>query len=312
MVDSSAQIVIMRGIILQKIIFATLVANCFNQEIEDVTPDLFPYQALVGTYYYCSGALVSIQHVITTAHCVDGSEEATVYLGFYAYPLYEKNRNEEQGQIIESKEIIIHDNYMKISSKYFQDVAIVVLSKSAKISLYVQPIDISTETPALGAYARFSGWKANEDNNLQYYPVRLYATDICIFLYGSAFLRSQELCVETLTTSSLDLVGNPLSVNNKLVGLLSHDIDCMSYVTNCLTNTIIINVSQFFTWISEQIGNEISSHNSNSSNIDKFKADKPQLTHIKELRNLLPDSANRIMINNTHHGDQLMLDDVEN
>ncbi|KAF7284685.1 hypothetical protein GWI33_021698 [Rhynchophorus ferrugineus] len=261
-------------------------------ETEEVTPDLFPYQALVGGYYYCSGALISVQHVITVAHCANGSEEATVYLGFYAYPYYEKNRNEEQGQIIQSKEIIIHDNYMKISNKYFQDVAIVVLSQPAEITLYVQPIDLSTEKPALGTYAKLSGWKTKEDNNLQYYPLRQYDTDICFYLYGSAFLQSQEFCYQKLTNLSLDLVGNPLSVNNKLVGLLTYNINCMSYITTCITDNIIINLSQFVPWVHEQIEIEINSHDSNSS-----KTNKP--THIKQFKNIMPDS-NKRMINNTN------------
>ncbi|XP_076256826.1 brachyurin-like [Rhynchophorus ferrugineus] len=290
----------MCGIIFRSILFAAFVANCFNQETEEVTPDLFPYQALVSGYYYCSGALITVQHVITTAHCANGTDEADVYLGFYGYPYYEDNRNEEQGQIIQSKEIIIHDNYMQISNKQFQDVAIVVLSKPAEITLYVQPIDLSTETPSLGAYAKLSGWNAREDNNLQYYPVELYDTDICIYIYGSAFLQSQLLCFQKLTTASLDLVGNPLSVNNKLVGLVTNNINCMSYITDCITDNIVINLTQFLPWIHQQIGTEINIPNSNYSNIDNFKTDKPQVTHIKELRNILPDSTDQRMIDNNN------------
>ncbi|XP_076259628.1 trypsin beta-like [Rhynchophorus ferrugineus] len=256
----------MTAIIFRIILIGVLVTSCFSGEITKVTPDHFPYQALVeANIESASGALISTKHVITLANYINGSATVTVYLGFRNIPHYAKNLNEIQGQIIKSKEIIIHKNFVNIGGKYINNVAIVVLNRRVQLSSSVRPIDLSTEPPLPGLYANISGWKARVDNPLQYYPVRLHDIDTCIYQYGNSILQTQELCFQKFSSLSLNLVGNPLTNNNRLIGFLTYSLRCVISSTNCNADNAIINLFPYVKWIHTQIGIEVNSLDSGGS-----------------------------------------------
>ncbi|XP_076274314.1 brachyurin-like isoform X1 [Rhynchophorus ferrugineus] len=292
----------MLEIILPYILIGVLSAISFSQAVIDVTPDHFPFQALVqGNLGGQAGALISKKHVITLAVDLNVSEMVTVYLGFLGHPLFEKYRNEGQGQIITSKKIIIHSRYMNISDKYINNVAIIVLSHPVQLSSSVQPIDLSSVPPLPGLHPNISGWVAGDDSRLKYNSLILHDVDTCIYLYGTEFLQTQELCYEEYPSSGLNLVGNPITINNKLIGLLTFSENCVKHQSYCSDFFLIINLFPFITWIHTQIGVGVKSHDTSSPNIldlqkpdDLIEENKRQLSDIKVLQNTTLKTINKL------------------
>ncbi|KAF7267978.1 hypothetical protein GWI33_018844 [Rhynchophorus ferrugineus] len=278
--------------IVRGILIGVLVSSSFSEESKEVTPDHFPFQAFVMAYYSTAGALITIEHVITIAEPINGSELATVYLGFQGDPYYEINTRERQGQIIRSKDIIIHSHFKNISGKYINNVAIVVLGHPVELSSSVQPIDLSTVLPSPGSFANISGWRPKEEVKLQYLSVRLHDVDTCLYLYGTALLQTQELCYEEYPSSGLNLVGNPLTINKKLIGLLTFNAMCVNTSFYCNNFHISINLFPFITWINTQIG-----VGANLRKLEALTEENKQLTeliHIKELQNTTLEAINKL------------------
>ncbi|XP_076260591.1 brachyurin-like isoform X1 [Rhynchophorus ferrugineus] len=287
------------------ILIAVLVPSYFCQDIKEVTPDHFPYQAHVKSdFWFTSGALISIKHVITQSDPVKGSRDATVYLGFHGFPQVKKYRNEPLGQIIKSERIIIHSNFANISGKYISNVAVIVLKQPVQLSSSVHPIDLSTVAPSPGTYANLSGWEAERDNKLQYHPVRLYDIDTCIYKHGPTILPNQELCFQK--AALLNVAGSPMAANKKLIGLATYNAKCMTYLKNC-SRDVMLNLFPFVLWIHTQIG--IKPHPIKSQELQNLEAlletNKQQLTYIKGLQNTQMEAINRIVNNDLKQTEEL-------
>ncbi|XP_039449320.1 brachyurin-like [Culex pipiens pallens] len=123
----------------------------------EARPGQFPYQALVLSYYedgsgLCGGSLLTVNYVLTAAHCVELETLAThgtVILGAH-------NRREEESsqQRIDFATINVHPGWDLNVIQY--DVATIELATPAEFNEYVQPIEL----PALSDQRTFSGIQA--------------------------------------------------------------------------------------------------------------------------------------------------------
>lgn len=97
-------------------------------------------------YYFCVGFLISEIFVVTTAHCVDGSNAldslklTAIHLG-----------NKDHIQKIAIDNVIIHSTYNK-TPPFYNDIALIRLQAPAEIDNFVRPICLPTLKELTGKF----------------------------------------------------------------------------------------------------------------------------------------------------------------
>ncbi|XP_072382323.1 uncharacterized protein [Diabrotica undecimpunctata] len=114
---------------------------------QDTTPGQWPWHAAVyhtkgiTLMYICGASLISQTHVLIAAHCVTKPRAATpvepesilVYFGKYNLRTFGPETQDR-----DVSQIIIHPNFN--SSMFFNDIAIIKLSRPVEITDYVRPV----------------------------------------------------------------------------------------------------------------------------------------------------------------------------
>lgn len=114
---------------------------------QDTTPGEWPWHAAIyrtkgiQLTYICGGTVISVNHILTAAHCVTKARSKTsvdpqgllVYLGKYSLKTF---GSETQDRDVET--IRIHPEFN--SSTFYNDIAILKLSRSVEITDYVRPV----------------------------------------------------------------------------------------------------------------------------------------------------------------------------
>ncbi|XP_071052653.1 brachyurin-like [Onthophagus taurus] len=163
----------------------------------------FPWQVAVnfivsGSSYFCGGALISNQWVLTAAHCADGASSFTLRLGTIL------SSGGGSGSItVQTTTAFVHEGY---NSNLNNDVALIKLNEPIAFSNVIQPIDLPSkgDTAITGETLRVSGWGKTNDNGsvssaLNYVDLTAISNTQCANYYGSATIISSTLCC----------VGNP-------------------------------------------------------------------------------------------------------
>lgn len=93
--------------------------------------------------YQCGATLVSSRHVVTAAHCFQGSrktykeEDILLFIGRFNI----MNWMEEGSVVSEPSQIIIHSDYMKDNTlSYDADIAMIFLKQSLTFTEYIRPV----------------------------------------------------------------------------------------------------------------------------------------------------------------------------
>lgn len=97
----------------------------------EVSISIFPYQTAIYARHdtgskLCSGAILSRKIVITCAHCLVGSNSASVYYGSENLSALDFSRN----QVIDRNNYIFHPQY----SQYVNDVALIMMNFDIEFS----------------------------------------------------------------------------------------------------------------------------------------------------------------------------------
>ena len=109
------------------LVFAATIKNVPNAiggvEVESIS--WFPYQTAIYSRYdfrsnLCSGAIITEKLVITCAHCLVGSNQASVFYGSDNLAALDFSKN----QVVEKTSYRIHPQY----SQYINDVALIILN----------------------------------------------------------------------------------------------------------------------------------------------------------------------------------------
>ncbi|XP_014292010.1 fibrinolytic enzyme, isozyme C [Halyomorpha halys] len=167
----------------------------------------FPWQAWIECIRFnflatgCGGSLITTSHILTAAHCVDSVVLCQVSLGLislkergYSYFLHPNN-------------MIIHGNYQ--ADSYSNDIAIIRLRSSVKLTENIQPIRLAKEfqnsRTLSGMPAIVSGWGKTRDSEkgrhqlLQYGTVRIMPEAKCIPFFKRMFnlsITSGHICTD--------------------------------------------------------------------------------------------------------------------
>ncbi|XP_063234606.1 brachyurin-like [Bacillus rossius redtenbacheri] len=221
-----------------------------------------PWQALLvmDGSSVCSGALVSSDWVLTTAHCLDGSRSFAVTLGATSRTAGQANAVTEY-----AKEAIVHASFN--AKTYANDIGALRLQTLVDFTDYIDAVQLPSLSQASttfeGATALVSGYgrtssssQAASDVLLQA-EVQVISNAVCTQTFNT-YIQSSNICSVGLngqTPCDHGDSGGPLVVADDdsqyvLVGLMSFGAH------NCPAGlpTAYVRVTSYLSWISANTG----------------------------------------------------------
>ena len=160
-----------------------------------VTKNSIPWQvglvSSIGTRPWCGGTLISNEHVLTAAHCVDGRllSSISVLVG-------EHRTDDNFFTIIPLLAINNHPDYNARVNKFDNDYSILTLATPVEFSARIAPACLPSDVTRdfVGELATVSGWgKLSYRGYMSYVPNVLHEVDVtvqsnawCKYVYGSS------------------------------------------------------------------------------------------------------------------------------
>jgi len=219
----------------------------------------FPYQAglSLDNSYWCGGSIISVNYILTAAHCVDGINNVKVIVGTV-------NRLSSTAQTRSSTKSLIKIHEGWNSRTLANDIALIYVQTPFQIG---GSVGIATLPKISGSYSTYdgqtviaSGWGKTTDTSsvatyLQYGSMKVITNSDCSKTYGT-IITSSKVC--TATTSGVSTCngdsGGPLVLNDSAktqIGLTSFGSSkgCTQGYPVAFTR-----VTSFLTWIQTNTG----------------------------------------------------------
>jgi secreted trypsin-like serine protease len=158
----------------------------------------FPWQAAIYLEtptgrYFCGGALISNQWILTAAHCVYGAEQFTIQLGSNNLQSSDDNR-----LIVAATTSVVHPDYNPDTLEH--DVGLIKLHMPITFTDYIQKIVIANFGQIFdGIVVTATGWGQTSDgtagltNELNYVDLSIISNAECQITYGTQ-IKSEMVC----------------------------------------------------------------------------------------------------------------------
>ncbi|XP_057658801.1 chymotrypsin-like protease CTRL-1 isoform X1 [Diorhabda carinulata] len=246
---------------------------------QHTVPGQFPWHAAIyikggnRADYKCGGTLISLQHVVTAAHCTVSQNfqhprdpnEFEVILGKYNLTL-----DEDHQQLFTVIKVNVHEKFD--TTFLFNDIAILQLNKPTQYTKFVRPICLWKEDTALefviDKVGIAVGWGRNDQGHsttelLMQVNMPIISTEECINSYHeiySQYTNENNFCAGYGNGSSVcngDSGGGLIFPKNdtngtntvwQLKGIVSNTVGIQN-ICDSTKYVIFTDVPKFFSWI---------------------------------------------------------------
>ncbi|KAK0181219.1 hypothetical protein PV327_003521 [Microctonus hyperodae] len=220
---------------------------------EDAKPGEIPYQVslqTLGSFHFCGGSVLNKNYVITAAHCVVNQDVNTMKIVAATTDLTDPKSTHEV------EKIIIHEKYDSYDS-WRNDIALIKVKTEfvANSVLSFVPLPTPSQEIPAESVAVVSGWGrlwqgGSSPKVLQKTEIFIASQNYCEKKYNEQGydIHSTHICAHDPveeTGSCHGDSGGPLTVEGKLVGLVSWAMGC------AMTDypTVYTRVPEYLDWI---------------------------------------------------------------
>jgi secreted trypsin-like serine protease len=159
----------------------------------------FPFAAAITvqtetSQFFCGGALINNDWILTSAHCVTGAVTVTIRLGSNNLQGSDPNRI-----TVASSHVVPHPEFDPDTS--VNDIGLVKLRMPVEFTDYIQPINLASTPLPNSAAPTAIGWGQTSDddpelsNGLNYVGLAVLSNEECRMVYGNQ-LTDDMVCVE--------------------------------------------------------------------------------------------------------------------
>ncbi|XP_076748628.1 chymotrypsin-2-like [Xylocopa sonorina] len=214
---------------------------------QDVKSGEIPFQVSLqkNGRHFCGGSVLNANYILTAAHCVvDQGTNIEVVVGTVNLQV--------RPAVYQATKIIVHEKYTP-SNNWMNDIALIRVNKEIAKGPQVSyvPLPSANEPVRAGAEAIVSGWgrlRLNGPTTDKLQKARIFITDqtTCKNVYHTIF--DSQICANDPQTEKGACNGDsggPLTVNGKIVGIVSWSRGC------ALSKypTVYTRVTSFLDWI---------------------------------------------------------------
>ncbi|KAF5286000.1 hypothetical protein FQR65_LT12997 [Abscondita terminalis] len=195
---------------------------------DNALPGEFPYQVSLReeNVHFCGGSIIGRRWILTAAHCVFGTNTASVKV------VVGTNKLDSGGKMYSIINYILHENYNSQTAE--NDVAVIQIKQNITLCSKVKIIPLAATLPPNGVKCVVSGWGDTSypfsvtPNDLKRVYLYLISLAECKANLTELSVFNSNLC--TLRQAGYGVCfgdsGSPLKYLTKQIGIVSFGIPC--------------------------------------------------------------------------------------
>lgn len=135
--------------------------------------------------------------------------------------------------------------------RYFNNIALIKLSKPATLTNRIQPGLLASKAQARTIFGKIGSVTSWYQQYLSSVSVRVSNQDTCQIAFGPGYFSTQEICGKWIDDGSLDATGSPLTISRRIYAQRT-SAPCPVEGIACGTFVVFVNYAPFLDWISSR------------------------------------------------------------